>query len=153
MNRPECSPLASTEIPDADTLARYLKPRQIIRDPETDAPIGVFPDAFRLRDDEEYLSAAWLEHYAGQTAAVQLSATKQAFQAAMNTPKKSAIALGKVEDIRAACASFSMRVRVLHEPDEPHLPCHAAVRRYRDDQEALLQMLADSAWAGVSPLY
>lgn len=126
---------------------RYVKPREVWRDPETNKVLGVFPNAFKLRTGEEYLSAAWLEYYSRQTRNSQIASTISAFKAGLSISKNAAFALGNVRAIKEACEAYKSKVRILHEPDLPHLPSHAAVRRYSDEDENLLSLLADTAWS------
>ena len=53
-------------VPPEDHVAHYCNPQKVIREPETDAIIGVFPQAFALRQEknELYLSAHWMEFFA-----------------------------------------------------------------------------------------
>lgn len=53
------------DVPNADNVARYCNPQMVIRDPETDELLGVFPQAFALRTriNETYLSLTWLEYF------------------------------------------------------------------------------------------
>jgi hypothetical protein len=50
-----------------------------------------------------------------------------------------------VAKIRAACASFGVKVRITHEGDD--FPSHAAVRQFHGATDELLDLLAGEAWA------
>jgi len=142
--------VASNNVPENDTLARYVKPSHILADPIS-GKIGLFTDAFKLRPDERDLSASWIEYYSGMNRAEQIAATITAFKSAISVKKSAAFALGNVGKIKAACSRYSVNVRVLHEPDPPHLPGHVAIHRYRDDDAELLSLLADTIWSEVVP--
>jgi len=53
------------DVPSDHHVARYCNPQRVVRDPETEAIIGVFPEAFALRTDkqESYLSTNWMEAF------------------------------------------------------------------------------------------
>ena len=55
-----------SRVPPEDHVAHYCNPQKVIREPETDAIIGVFPQAFALRQEknELYLSAHRMEFFA-----------------------------------------------------------------------------------------
>jgi hypothetical protein len=54
------------DVPNTDHVARYCNPQRVIRDPNTHAITGVFPQAFALRPEikESYLSTHWMESFA-----------------------------------------------------------------------------------------
>ena len=51
------------DVPQTDHVARYCNPQRVMRDEATDMIIGVFPQAFELRQatKESYISAYWME--------------------------------------------------------------------------------------------
>ena len=109
--------------------------------------IGIFGDAFRLRDGEEFLSAMWVEHYAG-TPSQQKAQAIADFSAAVSVKPKDRFVRGNVGAIKAACAAHGNAIRVTHEP-VPTLASHAAVRRFNDKKPELLEALAQEAWAEI----
>lgn len=54
------------DVPITDHVARYCNPQRVIRDPNTHAVTGVFPQAFALRPEKKelYLSTHWMESFA-----------------------------------------------------------------------------------------
>ena len=54
--------MARNDIPDEHHLVRYISWAKLLKD-EFDNVTGVLPEAFTLRDDEPFLSAAWQEYY------------------------------------------------------------------------------------------
>lgn len=144
------SPLPTTYVPDADTLVRYVKPSLVMRNPETGAVEGVFPDAFRLRaEDHGALSCAWLEHYAG-TRSEQLLASIAQFKVALSVKKSAVFAVGNAGAIKSACSKYDVGVRIVHAPEANH-EAHAEVRRFQDQEEELLALLAEDAWSELHP--
>jgi hypothetical protein len=142
--------LPTTYLPDEDCVVRYVAPRLVARDPDTREIMAVFPEAFRLREDEgNELSCAWLEFYPGNRED-QIGAAIAKFGTVLTVRKTSAFAVGKVGEVKAACAKFSVSVRVVHAPIEPPEPPHEAhseVRRFNDSDEELLALLAEEVWA------
>ena len=57
------------DVPNADHIARYCNHQRVIRDPLSDEIVGIYPQAFELREKlkdkspETYLSASWLEFF------------------------------------------------------------------------------------------
>ena len=137
--------MADAAIPDADTLVRHVKRRETIRDPDTDELKGILKEAFMLRPvDGGNLSALWLEYYAPASPTEQLEKSVWDFRKALTVQKKAAFTKGNVGAIKTAFKAANRTIRVLHEPDEPHLPSHVAVRRFDDSLEEVLQYLADT---------
>jgi len=116
-----------------------------MRDPEDGAVVGVFGDAFRLRDGEDFLSALWPEYYSG-TPSEQNAKAIMEFSASVTVKPKDRFVRGNVGAIKAACAAQGDSIRITSEP-ETNLACHAAVRRYNDQKPELLEALAREAWA------
>lgn len=61
------------DVPSGHHVARYCHPqRGVVRDPVTKEPVGLWPEAFRLRNNrkrpETYLSLNHFEHFAGSLA-------------------------------------------------------------------------------------
>jgi hypothetical protein len=54
-------------LPSDDHIARHIKPSLIMRDEVTHEAVGIFPQAFELRDAERDLSVSWLEVFAGSS--------------------------------------------------------------------------------------
>lgn len=136
--------MPTTYVPEEDTLLRHVKPSHVIR-ADDGTPEGLFPEAFELRDDEDYLSAAWVESCGGATAA-QIKTCIHQFRKKLTVKKKAVFAAGQVQAIKSACLQFGDKVRVCHEPDPP-LEAHVALRQYRDADKALLSLLAVETWS------
>lgn len=135
-------------IPDDHHLVRHVKKRSLVTDPnDPSVVLGFSADAFRLKVDEEYLSASWAEFFQGE--ADQIQAAIDHFKTIYGVRPTDRFAIGQVAAIKAACATFGLSVRVVKEP-MPHYDSHAAVRRYRDDNLELLEALASDAWAQIA---
>src|SRR5258708_5450168 len=125
MMRPLGSSKMPTPIIAEQHVARHCRNRHIIKDSEG-RPISVFGDAFALRENETYLSTGWVEFFAGVWR-TQLSEVRNAMAAGRETKPKDGLAVMNVGKLQDAAGARSVRVRVLHEPNETN-PAYTAVR-------------------------
>lgn len=111
--------------------------------------ISCFPQAFELRENEQYLSASWLEYFPG-SADERITAVVAAVAKARTVKPSHGFAIGNVGAVKDACSSFGLQIRVIHEPsdDNPN-PAYTAIRRYKSDDIQLLELLASDAWSRV----
>jgi hypothetical protein len=136
--------MAIKSLPDEDSVLRHVNSQLMERDGDT--VVGVLPQAFMLKPGEEYLSASWLEFFAGSRHE-RLVASVAATAKARTVKPSHGFAIGNVGVVKQACATFNQTIRVLHEPDGNPNPAYVAVRRYRSDDLQLLELLATEAWA------
>ena len=68
------------DVPNKDHVARYCSPKLVKRDPETRSVIGVFPEAFELKVNEEYLSTRWIEFFREEENSGQFKMALEAFR-------------------------------------------------------------------------
>jgi hypothetical protein len=137
--------MKNLKLPSDNHVVRYVPFGKLRRD-ENDNAIGVLGAAFKLRDDERYLSTTWLEYFAGSKSE-QITAAIRAVRASrLNVRPKSGFAIGRVGAIAATCAEHNHSIRVLHEPVDDN-KAHAAVRRMPRDDDELLELLAAESWS------
>ncbi len=121
-------------LPDEDHILRYVPWGRLRRDAD-DNVVGVLAQAFELRENEPYLSVNWVEYQEGdRDAQIHLSvwAMRDSFPNKLGV--KSAFAVGNVRKIKDICQASGHRVRIVHEPELPKNPGHAAIRQLaRDD--------------------
>ncbi len=55
--------MASKYLPDDNHVVRYVPFSKLATDEETGEILGFLYTAFEAREDEEYLSATWVEHF------------------------------------------------------------------------------------------
>jgi hypothetical protein len=136
-----------TYLPGEDHVVRYV-PWARLRKDEDDNVIGVLGAAFRLRDDEEYLSATWAEYFAGATHAERIAAAVKAFRASLVVAPRSGFATGNVDQIKETCLAHEgkHKIRIIHEPEDDN-QAHTALRGWPRDNEDLLNVLADGVWS------
>ena len=135
-----------TNLPNDDHVMRYVPWRRLRRD-ENDNVVGFLPQAFELREGEEYLSVNWLQFHEGDRGTqVRLSVwgIRESFERPLGA--KSAFAIGNVGMVKDICQKAGSRVRIVHEP-EPQNPGHSAVRRLPRDDLSLLDALAADVFA------
>lgn len=128
-----------TKIPNDHHVMRYVRRKGLRRD-ENGIVLGILPQALELRPKEEFLSVTWLEHFSLEYEEGFIEASK-AICKTLEVKKKDGFSVSKVEDIFKGCASFDVKIRILHEPEEENSG-HVAVRRFPRDNIELLDLLA-----------
>jgi hypothetical protein len=138
--------MATNYLPDDHHVVRHVSGNNVERD--GDQVLGIFPQAFRLRDNEEYLSASWLEYFHGSKKD-RLKATREAMRKARDVRPSHVLAVGNVLAVKDACKEFGLKVRVCHEPDGQPNPAYTAVRRFSSENDQLLDLLSSEAWSDI----
>lgn len=128
-------------LPEGDHISRIVKPSQLMRDEVTQAVIGCFPDAFKLRDAEVNLSVSWLEFFSGTT---QQRLQQVRDHAEMELRPNHGFANLNVGDTNATCQTMGHKVRIIHEPTDGN-PAHSEIHRYPRDHDELFARLASIA--------
>lgn len=104
--------------------------------------------AFELREDDDGgLSTTWVEHYGPRSIATYGKAAS-AFRASLPTKRigaKAIFAIGNAGSARRACASYGKNIRVVPAPEGPNTG-HVEIRRFSDDDQRLLDMLANDVF-------
>jgi hypothetical protein len=133
-------------LPSEDHVIRYVPWGRLRKDVD-DNVLGVLPQAFELRETETYLSVNWVEYQEGDhDAQIRLSvwAMRDSFEKKLGA--KSAFAVGNVQNIKDICQASGNRVRIVHEPELPKNPGHAAIRQLARDDMGLLDAMAADAF-------
>jgi len=136
-----------TYLPLDDHIVRYV-PWARLRKDEDENVVGVLGAAFRLRDNEEFLSATWAEFCKGKTHDECVSAAVKAIRASkVEVKPRSGFAIGRVRKIKDVCFAESRlyKIRVIHEREDDN-EAHVAVRRWPKDNDDLLELIAEEAW-------
>lgn len=138
--------MPSDYVPEEHSLVRYVSWSRLRRDAENgDRVIGVLPQAFVLRENEEYLSSTWLEHFTGPRPDQIIAAIRAIRASSIDVKPKSGFAIGIVRQIREGCNVHNCSIRVIHEATDDN-PAHVAVRRWPRDNADLFQLMADELW-------
>lgn len=128
---------------------RYV-PWSKLRKDEDDNVVGVLGAAFKLRNDEEYLSATWAEYFEGEHDACVQSAILAIRKSKVDVKARSGFAIGMVGNIRDVCLANEkpVKIRFIHEPEDDN-EAHAALRGWPRDNDSLFELLAEDAWSKV----
>ena len=133
------------KIPDQEHILRYVQPAKLRKADGTNDVIGVLATAFVMRDVDDYLSATWIEFFDGEYAD-KIAQAVQTIRRSLDVKPTSGFTIGKVAEVRAACADKRHNVRIVHEPDNTNA-AHVALRRFPRDDIELFEVLASEVWA------
>jgi hypothetical protein len=134
-------PIAYLEL--GHRVVRYV-PWAKLRKDEDDNVIGVLGVAFKLRPGEPYLSATWVEYFRSPDPVVDAIITIRGSE--IDVRPKSGFAVGAVHRIDEECKLRRRRIRFVHEASEDN-KAHAALRGWPEDDDELLECLAEDAWS------
>jgi hypothetical protein len=123
-------------------VVRYV-PWAKLRKDEDENVVGVLGVAFKLRPGEAYLSTTWAEYF--PTAEPIADAIRAIRGSDIDVRPKSGYAIGIVERIDIECQARSRKIRYCHESSADN-PAHAALRGWPEDDDELLERLAEDAW-------
>lgn len=135
--------MKSQKLPPDDHVVRYVPFGKLRRD-ENDNPIGIL-GAFKLRDNESYLSTTWLEYFGGSKDEQIRAAVRAVRASRLSVTRKSGFAIGRVSAIAATCAERHHSIRILHEPEDDN-KAHSSVRRIPRGDDLLVELLAAESW-------
>jgi hypothetical protein len=131
-------------IPDEHHVVRHVPKNRLMRD--GGKVTGCFPEAFKLRPNEDYLSCSWFEFFEGDRER-RLRQTLIEIRGYLTVKSKDALAIALVGRFKELGTVRSQKIRVLHEPDPPRAPAYSTVRGLQRDDMELLQLLASEAVA------
>jgi hypothetical protein len=119
------------------------------RDPDTDAFVGIFPDAFALRSvDKGSLSVTWLEYFGGNYSS-NVSASIAVIGRCMKGSQKNAVfAIGNIGEIRKAGRARGYSVRVIYDPSACNF-AHSAIRQIAPEDLEMLDELASDIFRDI----
>ena len=141
-------------IPDSDRVTRWVKRKYLPVDDDNEVvlspsggPAHVHPDAFALREDEDYLSTTWIEFF-GPSDPTNFRNAADAFRLSTRSkslPKTSVFAAAPVAEVKASCADHGAKVRILLEPVDSN-DAHCGIFRFPRDQFELADELANETF-------
>ena len=133
-------------IPDDHELMRSVAFARLELDRDQRA-VGILAEAFRLRPDEEFLSANWLDFFKNTERLDRIEAAIRSARRSTRPPtRKSGFAIGRVARIKSVAQRFGYRIRVTHDPVKGCAE-HVALRQFPNDCEELLELLATDHWS------
>lgn len=131
-------------LPDSDHVMRYVPWSRLLKD-EMGNVLGFFPQAFELRDNDQYLSVNWLEYFGGDSESNKRDSV-HAFRRTLDVGPKSAFGIGNVGEIKRACSSSGAKARIVHRPRADN-QAHSGIYGVPREDLNLLQMLAQDVFA------
>lgn len=135
----------SKYIPNEHYLMRYVPYSKIARD-ENDEPVGLLPDAFKMRPGESYLSATWVDYFDGSHQEAVADAVRCIRQSSLTVGAKAGFALGLVREISECCRARSRAIRIIHEPEDDNA-AHVALRQWPVDDDELFHEMSVASWS------
>lgn len=136
--------VARKALPNDDHVMRFVPKGRQHRDPDTDAFLGLTPQAMELRDEDKGgLSVTWVEHFGEYGQSAKRSAAI-AFREALEKKHiggEAVFATAQVKAVIDAGNAYRKSVRVVHDPVQGN-PGHAEVRHFTDEDVRLLDHLA-----------
>ena len=133
--------MPTTYLPAEDHVARHIKPKLIKWDEATKEPIGIFPEAFSLRERDRDLSVNWVEFYPGDRAARLRQVIDHS---ELELKARDGFGIIQVGVVAEVCDRHGAKVRIIHDPTLKN-PAHAGMHRYPRDNRALEATLANLA--------
>ncbi|MCV9942974.1 hypothetical protein [Rhizobium sp. BT-175] len=110
--------------------------------------VGILPQAFALRPEEEYLSVTWQEFFSGDEREQLRCAVNAIRNSDLTVGAKAQFAVARVGDIRPLVENRpkGRKLRIIHEPELDN-EAHAAIRSWPAEDDELFDLLAASAWS------
>lgn len=139
-----------TYLPADHHVVRYV-PWARLRKTEDDVVIGVLGMAFKLRENEDYLSATWMEFAQEPTRRANLEGAVKIIRASnIDVRPKSGFAIGNVGKVKDICLADARRhkIRTIHQREDDN-EAHVALRGWPQDNDDLLELVAEEPWSEV----
>lgn len=125
-------------LPDEDHVMRVI-PWSRLRKTEDDVVIGLLPEAFMLREEEEALSVNWIEYFSKDRPG-NIKASVHAFRVSLKIGRKAAYAVAKVAKVKEVGLNKQKKIRIVYSPtsnNKSHSSVHVAI----NDDLALMDAL------------
>lgn len=118
---------------------RYVPPARLRRD-EDGTVLGILPQAFALRDGEDYLSVNWLEHFKKDKVS-NLRDCVDAQRATLTVGKNCVYAVAVVDKVKGVCVKKQKPVRIVYQPTKGNKAHSALYVQHNED----LNVMSDLA--------
>lgn len=142
--------MAVVNLPDEHSVVRHIR-KPLLRRDENGNVLGVLPQAFQRRENEEYLSVTWLQHFSKDYER-GLSMSAAAIGRQLTVKRGDGFAVGSVGNVKAICGTRNVKVRLLHEQHNKKNTGYASWRGLPRDDLDLLTLLADEAFVDTRPV-
>ena len=133
-----------SNLPETGEVMRYVSWNRLRKD-ENDNVIGVLPQAFEHRPDEDALSVTWIDYFGGDRPKNIIASVHQ-LRSVMCVGESAAFAIGKVGKIKSVCtASGANAVRIVYSPSKAN-QAHSQIKRVPREDTTLREALAAEAF-------
>lgn len=126
-------------LPGQDHIMRYVPPARLRRDEDGNV-LGILPQAFAHRNDEDSLSVNWLEHFKKDKAS-NLRDCVDAQRATLNVGKNCVYAVAVVDKVKLVCVKKQKPVRIVYQPTKGNMAHSALHVQHNED----LNVMSDLA--------
>lgn len=126
-------------LPEQDHIMRYV-PSARLRKDEDGKVLGILPQAFAHRNDEDFLSVNWLEHFKNDKAS-NLRDCVDAQRATLNVGKNCVYAVAMVDKVKQVCIKKQKPVRIVYQPTKGNVAHSALDVQHNED----LNVMSDLA--------
>ena len=126
-------------LPGSDHIMRYVPPARLRRDEDGNV-LGILPQAFAHRNDEDFLSVNWLEHFKKDKAS-NLRDCVDAQRAALGVAKNCVFAVAVVGRVEQVCMKKQKAVKIVYQPTKGNVAHSALHVQHNDD----LNVMSDLA--------
>lgn len=136
------------QLPGDHHILRRVSWARLRRDADGEV-IGCLPQAFELRENEQDLSANWLEYHDGVTHAARIGQCVVELRSASlrggtKIGPKCGFAVACVRKAKEVCGGLRKQVRIVYAPS--HIASHAVIKNLPRDDASLLDAFATEAF-------
>jgi hypothetical protein len=131
-------------IPDDNHIVRRVSWANLLKDEDNNV-LGILPQAFKMKDTENELSANWLEYFPGSFNQ-QVVSVVQEIRKRVAVKPKSGFAIGKVGEIKNMCKIKGYKTRIVYSNSSQN-PSHVDICLYPREDMELFELLATEAWS------
>ena len=118
---------------------RYVPPARLRRDEDGNV-LGILPVAFAHRNDEDFLSVNWLEHFKKDKAS-NLRDCVDAQRATLKVGKNCVYAVAVVDKVKLVCIKKQKPVRIVYQPTKGNM-AHSALHVQHNEDLIVRSVLA-----------
>lgn len=130
-------------LPDSDHVIRHISWNKLQKD-ENDNILGILPQAFALRKNEDGLSVNWIEHFDG-CHEERIAKTIQELRNVISVKPRSTFGVSTVQAIKQSCRNAPKAIRIVYWPNDNNVT-HSLIRHLPVDDISLLDALSKEAF-------
>ena len=133
-------------VDDAHHVARYLKPKFLIRDALDEKIIGVYGQAFKLRSGEEFLSANWIEYFELPKLDALKNIVSGMKASKLSVSSKGALAVANIANIKSIGKDRKSKIGVEYRPTQGN-KSHSGIFNTLNEDTEMLDLLSREAFS------